>query len=78
MAFQIFTSEDVELERGPVADYLESIDPSLCAKYLEFLIAERGDETQGYHDRLAELYLSLTLSAKERNDESKSESNQGV
>lgn len=78
MAFQVFTSEDVELERGPVADYLESIDPSLCAKYLEFLISERGDETQGYHDRLAELYLNMTLSAKERGDESKSQGDSTV
>ncbi|KAF7330251.1 Rab guanyl-nucleotide exchange factor [Mycena venus] len=54
MAFQIFTSEDVELPRPAVADYLESIDPL--------------PESTGFHDRLAELYLKMTLSAKKRND----------
>ncbi|KDR78810.1 hypothetical protein GALMADRAFT_244386 [Galerina marginata CBS 339.88] len=69
MAFQIFTSEDVELPRKAVADYLENIDPKLCAKYLEYIIAERQEETSAFHDRLAELYLSMTVSAKKRNDE---------
>ncbi|KAJ7510485.1 hypothetical protein B0H11DRAFT_1190833 [Mycena galericulata] len=68
MAFQIFTSEDVELPRSPVADYLESIDPLLCIRYLEFLIEERQEESTTFHDRLAELYLKMTLSAKKRND----------
>ncbi|KAJ7086162.1 hypothetical protein B0H15DRAFT_987519 [Mycena belliarum] len=68
MAFQIFTSEDVELPRPAVADYLESIDPQLCVRYLEFLIEERGEESSVFHDRLAELYLKITLSAKKRND----------
>ncbi|KAJ6577458.1 hypothetical protein B0H19DRAFT_1120042 [Mycena capillaripes] len=68
MAFQIFTSEDVELPRPAVADYLESIDPLLCIRYLEFLIEERREESTSFHDRLAELYLKMTLSAKKRND----------
>ncbi|KAJ6468361.1 hypothetical protein C8R45DRAFT_1018454 [Mycena sanguinolenta] len=68
MAFQIFTSEDVELPRPAVADYLESIDPLLCARYLEFLIEERREESAVYHDRLAELYLKMTLAARKRND----------
>ncbi|KAJ7880982.1 hypothetical protein B0H14DRAFT_3763074 [Mycena olivaceomarginata] len=68
MAFQIFTSEDVELPRPAVADYLESIDPLLCIRYIEFLIEERHEESTGFHDRLAELYLKMTLSAKKRND----------
>lgn len=67
---QIFTSEDVELPRKSVADYLESIDPKLCAKYLEYLIAERNEDSPTFHDRLAELYLSMVNSAKKRNDES--------
>ncbi|KAJ6570100.1 hypothetical protein DFH09DRAFT_1465283 [Mycena vulgaris] len=68
MAFQIFTSEDVDLPRPAVADYLESIDPLLCIRYLEFLIEERQEESTVFHDRLAELYLKMTLSVKKRND----------
>ncbi|KAF7375244.1 Rab guanyl-nucleotide exchange factor [Mycena sanguinolenta] len=68
MAFQIFTSEDVELPRPAVADYLESIDPLLCIRYLEFLIEERREESTAFHDRLAELYLKMTLTTKKRND----------
>ncbi|KAJ7645378.1 hypothetical protein B0H17DRAFT_450082 [Mycena rosella] len=68
IAFQIFTSEDVELPRAAVADYLESINPLLCIRYLEFLIEERREESTVFHDRLAELYLKMTLSAKKRND----------
>ncbi|PPR05963.1 hypothetical protein CVT24_004627 [Panaeolus cyanescens] len=69
MAFQIFTSEDVELPKKAVADYLEGLDPKLCAKYLEYQLQERQEETPAYHDRLAELYLSMTLSSKKKNDE---------
>ncbi|PFH51068.1 hypothetical protein AMATHDRAFT_143451 [Amanita thiersii Skay4041] len=69
MAFEIFTSEDVELPRQAVADYLESIDPLICAKYLEFLIAERHEHVPEYHDRLAVTYLDMTLAAKKRNDD---------
>ncbi|KAJ7650763.1 hypothetical protein FB45DRAFT_25587 [Roridomyces roridus] len=68
MAFQIFTSEDVELPRPAVADYLETIDPLLCIRYIEFLIEERQEESRVFHDRLAELYLKMTLSTKKRND----------
>ncbi|EGN98719.1 hypothetical protein SERLA73DRAFT_168336 [Serpula lacrymans var. lacrymans S7.3] len=68
MAFEIFTSEDVELPRSPVADYLERIDPQLCARFLEYLIDEKGEESQVFHDRLVELYLSMTLTAQKRKD----------
>ncbi|KAJ7052608.1 hypothetical protein C8F01DRAFT_1170573 [Mycena amicta] len=68
MAFQIFTSEDVELPRPAVADYLESIDPSLCVRYIEFLIEDRREQSTVFHDRLAELYLKMTLAAKKRNE----------
>ncbi|KAF7327882.1 Rab guanyl-nucleotide exchange factor [Mycena kentingensis (nom. inval.)] len=67
-AFQIFTSEDVELPRPAVADYLESIDPALCIRYIEFLVEERKEESATFHDRLAELYLKSTLAAKKRNE----------
>jgi hypothetical protein len=67
---QIFTSDDVELPRKAVADYLEGISPGLCAHYLEFLIAERQEESALFHDRLADLYLSMTVAAKKRGDQS--------
>ncbi|KAJ7800623.1 vacuolar sorting protein 39 domain 1-domain-containing protein [Mycena olivaceomarginata] len=69
MAFQIFTSEDVELPRAAVADHLEFIDPKLCVRYLEFLVEERQEESIMFHDRLADSYLKMTLSGKTRNDE---------
>ncbi|KAI0073891.1 hypothetical protein K474DRAFT_1626886 [Panus rudis PR-1116 ss-1] len=71
IALEIFTSEEVELPRHQVADYLEMIDPALCARYIEFLIAERGEESEMYHDRLAELYLRMTIAAKKRGDNEK-------
>ncbi|KXN86467.1 Vam6/Vps39-like protein [Leucoagaricus sp. SymC.cos] len=69
MAFEIFLSEDVELPHQAVANYLESIDPQICAKYLEYIIEERYEESPGFHDRLAELYINMTLSAKRRNED---------
>jgi hypothetical protein len=69
---KIFTSEDVELPREAVADYLEHIDLHLCAKYLEFIIAERHEESPHFHDRLAELYLDMTLRARNIGDDGQS------
>ena len=51
-----------------VADFLESIDPAICARFIEYLINEKGDESALFHNRLAELYLRMTLSAKKRGD----------
>lgn len=68
VSLQIFTSEDVELPRSAVADYLEDIEPSLCARYLVFLIEERNEISPAFHDRLAELYIDMTLAAKKRSD----------
>ncbi|KAF8626612.1 hypothetical protein AX17_006530 [Amanita inopinata Kibby_2008] len=67
MAFEIFTSEDVELPRQAVANYLESIDVKICAKYLEYIISERHEEKPEYHDQLAVIYLDMTLAAKRQN-----------
>ncbi len=67
---KIFLSEDVELPHQAVANYLEGIDPKICAKYLEYIIDERHEESQAFHDRLAELYINMTLSAKRRNEDS--------
>ncbi|KIJ67051.1 hypothetical protein HYDPIDRAFT_174307 [Hydnomerulius pinastri MD-312] len=69
MAFQIFTSDDVDLPRSRVTDYLEKIDLSIAARYLEYLIEEKEEESVGFHDRLAELYLRIAVGAKRRGDE---------
>ncbi|KAL4243247.1 Vam6/VPS39/TRAP1 family protein [Abortiporus biennis] len=68
IAFEIFTSDEAELPHQPVADYLEMIDPSICARYVEFLITDRGEESPAFHDRLAELYLRMTVAAKKSGD----------
>jgi len=52
-----------------VTDYLNKIDPALSARYIEYLIAEKGEESAVFHDRLAELYLNITLSARKGGDE---------
>lgn len=65
---QIFTSEEVELPRQAVADFLETIDPAICARFVEYLINEKGDESALFHNRLAALYLRMTMAAKKRGD----------
>jgi hypothetical protein len=62
----------VELPRQSVTDYLEKIDPKLSAQYLEYIIADKKEENPAFHDRLAELYFSMTVTAVKRGDESKS------
>ncbi|KAG2348015.1 hypothetical protein BDR05DRAFT_980946 [Suillus weaverae] len=71
MAFEIFTSDDVELPRTQVTDYLEKIDPTISTRYIEYLIDEKGEESPAFHDRLTELYLNMTLSARKQGDEAK-------
>ncbi|KAF7985633.1 hypothetical protein HWV62_2139 [Athelia sp. TMB] len=68
IAFEIFTSEDVQLPKESVADYLEQIDPAICARYLVFLMDERDEVSPLLHDRLAGLYLTMTLSARKCGD----------
>ncbi|KAH9945272.1 uncharacterized protein BXZ73DRAFT_86791 [Epithele typhae] len=65
-AFEIFTSEEVELPKERVADFLQSLDMSICARFIEFLIAERAETSQEFHDRLAELYLCMTMNDRRR------------
>lgn len=48
---------------------MESFEPKVCARYLEYLIEERGEESAYFHDRLAELYLKMTLTAKRKGDD---------
>ncbi|THV01026.1 hypothetical protein K435DRAFT_718392 [Dendrothele bispora CBS 962.96] len=69
MALNIFKSDDVDLPRWEVADYLDGIDPKLCARYIEYLIEEREEDSMEFHDRLAELYVKMTLTAKKRGDD---------
>ncbi|KAI0649291.1 hypothetical protein C8Q79DRAFT_949834 [Trametes meyenii] len=69
IAFEIFTSEEAELPKEPVADFLEHLDPAICARYIEYLISERGEVSREFHDRLAELYLRMTVAAKKRADD---------
>ncbi|VDB94289.1 unnamed protein product [Peniophora sp. CBMAI 1063] len=64
LGFEIFTSEEVALPKQQVASFLESINPKLCARFLEFLISERAEVDADYHDRLASLYLKMTIQAK--------------
>ena len=54
-----------------MANYLDSINTKICARYLEHIITERHEEMPDYHDRLAVIYLDMTLGAKRDNDESK-------
>ncbi|PSR72950.1 hypothetical protein PHLCEN_2v11187 [Hermanssonia centrifuga] len=68
IAFEVFTSEEVELPRNLVADFLEKIEPAICARYVEFLVNERGEESAMFHNRLAELYLTMSMSAKQQGD----------
>ena len=59
----------MELPKEPVTDFLERLDPAICSRFIEFLIAERGEISQQFHDRLAELYLRMTTTAKRRGDD---------
>ncbi|KAE9401526.1 hypothetical protein BT96DRAFT_956547 [Gymnopus androsaceus JB14] len=68
-ALEIFKSDDVDLPRDKVADYLEKISPLLCTKYLEYLIQEREEDSVDFHDRLAELYARIALDARRRKDD---------
>lgn len=52
-----------------MTDYLNKIDPALSARYIEYLIAEKGEESPAFHERLAELYLNMTLSARKGGDD---------
>ncbi|KDN33706.1 hypothetical protein RSAG8_13202, partial [Rhizoctonia solani AG-8 WAC10335] len=70
MAFDIFTAEEVKLPPKEVADYLESIDPMLGMRLIEYLFAERQEESITFGDRLGGLYLRQTIKLKkERSSE---------
>ncbi|KIM67190.1 hypothetical protein SCLCIDRAFT_1210690 [Scleroderma citrinum Foug A] len=73
IAFKIFMSDDVELPRGQVVDYLEKLDPQVSARYIEYLIQEKQEDDAVFHDRLAELYLGIAVNAKKRGDEERRE-----
>ncbi|KAG8887443.1 Vacuolar morphogenesis protein 6 [Tulasnella sp. 332] len=65
---KIFTSEDFELPRTDVANFLTGKDPNLCARYIEHLLEEIHETDTTFHNRLAEIYLELTVAAKKRGD----------
>ncbi|KAH6906957.1 hypothetical protein BKA70DRAFT_1223822 [Coprinopsis sp. MPI-PUGE-AT-0042] len=56
-----------------MSDYLENIEPMLCIHYLEYILVEKQDESTEFHDRLAELYLRQTLTAKKWGDKATQE-----
>ncbi|KAG8988483.1 Vacuolar morphogenesis protein 6 [Tulasnella sp. JGI-2019a] len=66
---KIFMSEDFELPRTDVANFLATKDPNLCARYIEHLLEEMHETDTIFHNRLAEIYLELTVAAKKRGDE---------
>jgi len=70
MGFEIFTTEEAELPRQMVADFLDKFDPHVCVRYLEYLINERNDVSTTFHERLAEAYLRLSLEGKRQGDSS--------
>lgn len=55
-----------------VTDYLEKLDPQTATRYLEYLIDEKGEQSASFHDRLAELYLGITMTAKRKSEEGES------
>ena len=60
----------MELPRSKVADFLEEeLSRSLCGRYLEYLIHEREEMSQLFHDRLAELYLEMAVDSRKKGDE---------
>ncbi|KAH0832904.1 vacuolar sorting protein 39 domain 1-domain-containing protein [Lanmaoa asiatica] len=56
---------------GQVTDYLEKFDLHIATRYLEYLIDEKEEMSSGFHDRLAELYLGITMTAKRKGEEDK-------
>ncbi|TFL04184.1 hypothetical protein BDV98DRAFT_591033 [Pterulicium gracile] len=66
MGLEIYTSEELELPRDAVIDFLERMSKPICVRYIEFLIEECGEQTSAVHDRLASLYLSIVLDAQKQ------------
>lgn len=62
----------MELPHSAVTDYLEKFDPHIATRYLEYLIEEKEEQNAGFHDRLAELYLGITMTAKRKGEEGES------
>ncbi|KIJ52420.1 hypothetical protein M422DRAFT_26032 [Sphaerobolus stellatus SS14] len=65
MGFEIFTSEEHDLPKQEVADFLDDFNPRICVRYLEFLVDDRHDTSRMFHERLAESYMNLSMKAKE-------------
>lgn len=61
------------LPRHKVLDFLASIDDDLAVRYLEHIINELDDITQGFHQRLVELYLKTVKDQDSGEEEKKAE-----
>ncbi|KAG8910095.1 Vacuolar morphogenesis protein 6, partial [Tulasnella sp. 408] len=69
-ALKIFTSDEVDFPTKDVATYLAGRDLTLCARYVEYLMEEKHEESALFHNWLAEIYLDLTTEAINHNDTS--------
>lgn len=58
----------MDLPRGQVDQFLESIEPELSIRYLHFLIDERGEQGVQFHNHLGLLLISLTEKYEQRNE----------
>ncbi|KAG9051519.1 Vacuolar morphogenesis protein 6 [Tulasnella sp. UAMH 9824] len=67
-ALKIFTSDEVDFPTKDVATYLAGRDLTLCARYVEYLMEEKHEESALFHNWLAEIYLDLTTEAINHND----------
>jgi hypothetical protein len=65
-SLQIFTSDEVELPRARVDQFLESFDPELCIRYLHHLIDDRGEQNVQFHNRLGLLLISVTANYEKK------------
>jgi tetratricopeptide (TPR) repeat protein len=69
---QIFTSEEAQLPRPAIIDYLEQIDLLVCTRFIEFLIEDQKQTESIFHNRLAELYLEIVIHSKKSEEQRKS------
>ncbi|KAM0752115.1 hypothetical protein T439DRAFT_299856 [Meredithblackwellia eburnea MCA 4105] len=63
--------EEVEsLPRYPTMQHLDRIAPAVCARYLEHIIHQLGEEAPEFHEKLIELYLDFVHKKSPEADES--------
>ncbi|KAI9723825.1 MAG: Vacuolar morphogenesis protein 6 [Chrysothrix sp. TS-e1954] len=71
--FLVDTENAESLPREEVLDFLSTFDPSLSTQYLEHVVNELGDETEDFHERLIDAYLSQLRSYESGKNEVKVE-----